>query len=63
MVFRIRTFGLTIGRLGTDWVEHMLALPAMIEWEAEALAEPWREESHEAELIAAGTLIADYRLR
>ena len=61
VVFRIRTFGLTMGPLGTAWVDHMLALPAMLEWESEALAEPWREESHEAELIAAGTLIADYR--
>ena len=61
VVFRIRTFGIEIGPLGQAWVAHMLALPAMREWEEQALAEPWREESHEAELLAAGTLITDYR--
>jgi glutathione S-transferase len=33
----------------------------MLEWEAAALAETWREESHEAELAAAGVVTADYR--
>jgi glutathione S-transferase len=33
----------------------------MQQWEAEALAESWREDSHEAELAAAGRIIADYR--
>ena len=61
VVFRIRTFGIAVGPLGTAWVERMLALPAMLDWEEQALAEPWREASHEAELRAAGTLITDYR--
>jgi glutathione S-transferase len=39
----------------------MLAHPAMVQWEAEALAETWREDSHEAEIGAAGKIIADYR--
>jgi glutathione S-transferase len=39
----------------------MLALPPMLEWEEQALAETWREASHEAELAAAGSIIADYR--
>jgi glutathione S-transferase len=43
------------------WVERMLALPAMREWEEAALKEHWREEGHEAELHAAGRVIADYR--
>jgi glutathione S-transferase len=33
----------------------------MRQWEAEALAEDWREEAHEAELAAAGVVTADYR--
>jgi glutathione S-transferase len=33
----------------------------MREWEAEALAETYREAGHEAELAAAGSIIADYR--
>ena len=60
VAFRIRTYGLDVGR-GQAWVDAMLAHPAMRQWEEEALAEEWREESHEAELAAAGEIIADYR--
>lgn len=60
VAFRIRTYGLDVGP-GQAWVDHVLAHPAMQQWEAEALAEEWREAGHEAELAAAGTLIADYR--
>ena len=60
VAFRIRTYGLEVGD-GQAWVEQVLAHPAMLDWEAQALAESWREESHEAELAAAGTITADYR--
>ena len=60
VAFRVRTYGLDVGR-GAEWVERILAHPAMQEWERQALAEAWREESHEAELVAAGTVTADYR--
>ena len=60
VVFRIRTYGLDVGA-GQAWVDHMLAQPAMVEWERQALAESWREEGHEAELLAAGAITADYR--
>ena len=60
VAFRIRTYGLDVGG-GQAWVEAMLAHPAMRQWEEEALAETWREESHEAELSEAGEVIADYR--
>ena len=58
--FRISTYGLD-GRARQAWVDHMLAQPAMVEWERQALLEDWREESHEAELMAAGVITADYR--
>jgi glutathione S-transferase len=60
VAFRMRTYGLDVGG-GQAWVDRMLAHPAMRQWEAEALAETWREDSHEAELAAAGTVTADYR--
>jgi glutathione S-transferase len=60
VAFRIRTYGLDVGK-GQAWVDQVLAHPAMQEWERQALAETWREESHEAELAAAGTITADYR--
>jgi glutathione S-transferase len=40
----------------------MLAHPVLMEWEAAALAEPWREAAHEADILAAGELVADYRV-
>lgn len=60
VAFRIRTYGLDVGR-GQAWVEQVLAHPDMQDWEAQALAETWREESHEEELAASGTVTADYR--
>jgi glutathione S-transferase len=60
VAFRIRTYGLDVGG-GQAWAEHMIGHPAMQEWEAAALAEPWREASHEEELAAAGRIVADYR--
>jgi glutathione S-transferase len=39
----------------------LLDLPAMRQWQAEALAESWREPGHEAEAKAAGTILEDLR--
>lgn len=60
VAWRIRTYGLDVGR-GQAWTEHIIVHPAMRQWEAEALAEEWREASHEEELAAAGAITADYR--
>ncbi len=61
VAFRIRTYGLDVGA-GQAWVDRVLAHPAMLEWEAEALAESWREVGHEAELAECGEIVADYRV-
>jgi glutathione S-transferase len=61
VAFRVRTYGLDLGTAGQAWVDHILVHPAMLQWESEALAESWREAGHEAELRAAGVVIADYR--
>jgi glutathione S-transferase len=60
VAFRIRTYGLDVG-CGAEWVERNIAHPAMKDWETQALAEDWREESHEAELRDAGTITQDFR--
>jgi glutathione S-transferase len=60
VAFRVRTYGLDVGA-GQAWVDRIIAHPAMQQWEAEALAETWREQSHEAELAEAGEVTADYR--
>lgn len=61
VAYRVRTYGLDVGATGQAWVDHILAHPAMQQWEAEALAETWREEGHEAEMAASGTLLSDER--
>ena len=61
VVFRVRAYSLPLSSLAAAYVERMLAHPVLQEWEAGALAEPWREAAHEAEIAAAGTIVADYR--
>lgn len=61
VAFRVRTYNLDVGETWKRWVAQILDHPAIREWEAVAMAEPWREADHEAELTAAGTIIADYR--
>jgi glutathione S-transferase len=62
VAFRVRSYGLDVGRAGQAWVDHMLALPAMLAWERDALTESWREVGHEEELRACGEVVADFRL-
>lgn len=61
VVFRVRTYGLDVGPVARPWIDRMLAHPALREWEVAALAETWREESHEAEVGAAGRIVEDLR--
>jgi glutathione S-transferase len=61
VAWRVRTYGLDVGTAGQTWVDHVIAHPAMQQWETEALAESWREAHHEADLAACGTITADYR--
>lgn len=61
VVFRVRAYGLPLSLLAAAYVERMLAHPVLLEWEAAALAEPWREAAHEAEIAAAGEITADFR--
>ena len=60
VAWRVRTYGLDVGN-GQSWVDHIIAHPAMQQWEAEALGESWREVGHEEELRSCGDVIADYR--
>jgi len=60
VAWRIRTYALDVGR-AQHWVGHVIAHPAMQEWERVALSETWREASHEDEVGASGRITADYR--
>jgi glutathione S-transferase len=61
VAFRVQTYGLALDEISASYVERLLALPSMREWQAAALAETWREPSHEAEAERAGTWLEDLR--
>lgn len=61
VAFRAQTYDLPLSATAADYRERLLALPAMQEWYEAALRETWREPGHEAEILAAGDLVADHR--
>lgn len=61
VAFRVRTYGLQLSEGSAAYARRLLALPAMREWDAAALAEPWRDEEHEVEAMRDATLIEDLR--
>jgi glutathione S-transferase len=61
VAFRVQTYALPLGAPAMAYVARLLALPGMREWYAQALAETFRDEPHEVEILAAGRLLADLR--
>ena len=50
VAFRMQSYGLELGERAVAYAHRLLELPAMRDWYAAALAEPWREAHHEAEI-------------
>jgi glutathione S-transferase len=61
VAFRIQTYDPPLNATARGYAERLLALPAMHEWYAAALAETWRDEEHEAEAGVVGKWRADLR--
>lgn len=61
VVFRAQTFGLSLSDTAQRYADRLLEHPAMQNWYAAALAEPWRETGHERDITAAGTVTDDFR--
>lgn len=61
VAFRAQTYALPLSGLAADYRDRLLTLPAMAEWYQAALTETWREPAHEAEVAAAGEVVADFR--
>lgn len=61
VAFRVQTYGLDLPEPARGYARRLLERPAMREWYAAGLAEPWREPVHEADARAAGEWIADLR--
>jgi glutathione S-transferase len=63
VAFRVQTYSLPMGKTASAYIDRMLAEPAMRDWYTAALAEPWREPGHEAEIAAEGTVQSDLRAK
>ena len=61
VAFRVLTYDIQLGATAAAYVERLLQLPAMREWQTAGLAEPWRDEAHELEIRQYGDVIADLR--
>jgi len=62
VAFRVQTYDLALGEPAAAYAQRLLELPAMRQWYAEALIEPWRDADHEVELREAGEWLADLRI-
>jgi glutathione S-transferase len=62
VVFRMATYQLPQSETALAYRERMLQLPALQDWYAAAIAEPWRESSHEEDIARNGAIVADHRL-
>jgi glutathione S-transferase len=63
VAFRIQSYELALNEPGRSYAQRSLTHPALRTWEAEALAETYRDEAHESEIMASGALLADLRAR
>ena len=62
VAFRLQTYQLTLAdAVAGEYVQRLLGLPAMVEWQAAGAAEPWREPTHEDEIRALGDWLEDRR--
>jgi glutathione S-transferase len=61
VAFRAQSYDLSFGSASTAYLQRLLDLPAMQQWYAEGLAEPWRDAAHEQDLAASGQITADLR--
>ena len=63
VAFRAQTYAPALSEKAAAYVQRLLALAPMQAWYASALAEPWRDEPHEAEVRDAGDVTADLRTK
>lgn len=63
VVFRAQTYALDFGGNSGEYIAMMLNTVAMREWYDAALAETWRDQPHEDEILASGVITTDLRVR
>jgi glutathione S-transferase len=61
VAYRVQTYGLELRPAAAAYAKRLLEIPAMREWYAAALAEDFRDEPHEEEMLEMASLIEDLR--
>lgn len=61
LAFRALTYAPELSPAAQGYVDRLLELPAMQSWYRQALAEPWRDEPHEADARSKGEWLQDLR--
>mgnify|MGYP003477365220 CR=1 FL=1 len=61
VVFRIQSYNLPLSATVLDYCNRIIGLNSMQQWYQAALLEPWREVSHEQEVLSQAELLFDYR--
>jgi glutathione S-transferase len=61
VAFRVQTYDLPLSDVSRAYADRLLGHAAMMEWYEAGLAETWRDANHEDEVLAVGTVLADYR--
>lgn len=61
VALRVQTYGIALDEASAAYAQRLLGLASMQEWQTAALKETWREPGHEADALAAGTLLKDLR--
>lgn len=58
---RVQTWNLSLPDPAMAYARRLLEVPAVAEWIAAGIAEPWRDPGHEADMLQNGTVLADLR--
>ena len=62
VAFRVQSYGLQLDAESMQYVQRLLALPAMQDWYRDGLAETFRDLPHDLETSAVGTIVDDLRV-
>jgi glutathione S-transferase len=63
VAFRIQSYSLPLGSAAAAYAQRMLAGPSMKAWYADGIAEKFRDEPHESEILQMGAVVEDLRAR
>lgn len=61
VAFRVQSYSPRLSPDAQTYARRLLALPHMVDWYESALQETWRDEAHDDEARAVGTVIQDLR--